>query len=98
MREMPLPILVNISDFRENLADYLAMVKLAKRTVVIKSGKSKKEIGRLEPPKTVYWNKERKFIKSLYGSWKRLPKDRLRKKIEKIERDYLKKLAKGNIK
>jgi antitoxin (DNA-binding transcriptional repressor) of toxin-antitoxin stability system len=87
---MPLPIITNVADFRSNLADYLALVKMG-GTVVIKSGKSNKEIGRLEPPKSIGWDK------SLYGSWRTLPKDNLREKSAKLEAAYLKKIKKGFI-
>lgn len=63
-------ITVKISDFRNNLADYLDLIREKGGSVLIKDGRRDEVVGELIKPKEKEfdWDEYMEFVKSLGGS------------------------------
>jgi len=89
-------ITVDISDFRNKLSDYLTLVNLGKAVISVKNAKSGKEVVRIISPIAIgesVEEREAELLK-LAGFAAKYPKT-FRKKFEKMEVDYIKKLKKN---
>lgn len=91
-------IAVDIADFRNNLADYLALVNLGETVISVKNGKSGKEIakitGSVTPDEEI--EKRVKELEKLAGFAAGTSLD-LRRKFDRMEKEYIEKLKKGII-
>lgn len=86
---------VSISDFRDNLSDYLRLTKYKGETVVIVDEKIGEAMAELSPPKKEDdWEEYMKFVKSMFGSWKNLPEDKNRKALRKADKETVRRRLK----
>lgn len=89
---------VDVGEFRNRLSDYLTLVNLGEAVVSVRNGKNGREIARIISPvfPTGVINKRIEELKELAGF--AIGSSAVsRKKFDSMEKDYLKKLAKGII-
>lgn len=94
-------ITANISDLRNNLSDYLSLVAEGKAVVSVRNAKGGKEVARIVSPvspKTKDEEIEKRIaeLKKIAGFAAGYP-NKNRKLLEKMGKDYTKKLRKGII-
>ncbi len=94
-------ITVDISSLREKLSDYLNLVGLGRAEISIRNAKNGKEVARIVKPLTKDLtesaiDKRIKELKAIAGFAADYP-NKNREKLEKMGRDYTKKLLKGII-
>jgi len=92
-------ITANISDLRNNLADYLALVAEGKAVVSVRNAKGGKEVARIvtpisPSPKDDKIKKRMAELEKIAG-FARGYSDKNRKMFKKMDRDYVKKLRAG---
>lgn len=89
-------ITVDISNFRSKLSDYLTLVYLGKAVVSIKNAKSGKEIARMVSPATDTPTIETRIRElSKLAGFASGRETSGRKKFDRMETDYTKKLKQG---
>lgn len=92
-------ITVDITNLRNKLSDYLALVGLGKAIISVKNAKSGKEVARIIMPPVGETtddliNKRIEELKKIAG-FARGYSDKNRKMFRKMDRDYVKKLRNG---
>ena len=94
-------ITVDITSLREKLSDYLSLVQLGKAEISVRNAKSGKEVARIvmsSDDKTTdeMIDKRIEELKKIAGFASEYP-NKNREKLERMGRDYTKKLLKGII-
>jgi len=92
-------IIVDISSLREKLADYLTLVMLGKAELSVRNAKNGKEVARIVKPLTKdlterIIDKRIEELKAIAG-FAAGYSNKNREKLEKMGRNYTKKLLKG---
>lgn len=91
-------ISVSITDFRDNLAEYLRLAKYKSESVRIVDEKIGEPMAELNPLRETGVKKKDSeymaFVKSMYGAFRDAPKDENRRALRKADRATIKKRLK----
>lgn len=84
---------VSITDFRDNLATYLRLVKYKGEILRVVDEKMGEPMVKVSPLKEKEgWDEYMRFVKSMFGVFKDLPEDKNRTRMKKAGIRKLKKL------
>lgn len=84
---------VSVTEFRNNLREYLRLAEYKGESINIFDEKSKKTVATLNPPKREKdWDEYMKFVNSMFGAWKDLPEDKNRQRMKNAGKRALKRL------